>query len=164
MWAACPDLRSRLCVSLMLHEGLRRGEVARLQWGDLYPADRVMVVRGKGGHERVVPVSAATWALLDGAPRRAAHVVWSLRRPYLGVMPETVTDIVRDVMRTAGVQATPHALRHTAATDALRAGVDLRTVQKFLGHATVVTTERYLPWLVDDLRPAVDTRQYPFDQ
>lgn len=65
-------------------------------------------------------------------------------------------------MIAAGVDATAHCLRHTAATDALHAGCDIRTVQKFLGHSTVTTTERYLPWEVDDLRRAVDARQYSF--
>lgn len=162
LWQSCDD-RARLCVSLMLHEGLRRGEVARLQWGDVYRTDRVILVRGKGGHERVVPLSDTTWGLMVAGPtRRSGPVVWNLRHPHLGVTPETVTDIVRDAMRQVGIGARPHALRHTAATDAIRSGVDLRTVQKFLGHATVVTTEQYLPWQVDDLRPAVDARQYPF--
>lgn len=163
LWRAC-DPRTRLCVSLMLHEGLRRGEVARLQWGHIYPSERVMLVEGKGGHERVVPISDTTWDLLQSAPsRRAGYVVWNLRHPCDGVTPETVTDIIRDTMRSVGIAERPHALRHTAATDALRSGVDLRTVQKLLGHATVVTTEHYLPWHVDDLRSAVDCRRYTFD-
>lgn len=63
-------------------------------------------------------------------------------------------------MHEAGVTESPHALRHTAASDVLRAGAHLRDVQAMLGHSSLSTTERYLPLLVGDLREAMDGRRY----
>lgn len=163
LWALDMPARTRLCVSLMLFEGLRRSEISRLEWGDVRLTDMLIVVHGKGGHERVVPLSCTTWDLLAGqGVRRAGPVVRSESRPMCGVTPATVSGLVRQVMRQADIDESPHALRHTAATDALRSGCDIRTVQRFLGHSTVVTTERYLPWTVDGLDQAVQNRTYAF--
>lgn len=157
-----PD-RTRLCVSLMLFEGLRRGEVARLEWGHVRLRDRQMLISGKGGHERVLPISDVTASLLGQIGiGTSGPVVRSQTRPHCGVTPATVSTLVRETMRAAGLDESPHALRHTAATDALRSGCDLRTVQKFLGHSTVVVTEAYLPWQVADLGHAVQQRAYAF--
>lgn len=163
LWAVDMPARTRLCVSLMLFEGLRRGEVARLEWGDVRLAERVVLVEGKGGHERVVPLSGTSAGLLaaQGA-RRAGPVVRSESQPLRGISPPRVSVLVREVMRDAGLDESPHALRHTAATDALNGGCELRTVQRFLGHTSVVTTEVYLPWRVDGLEMAVQNRGYAF--
>lgn len=163
LWAIPMPPRTRLCVSLMLFEGLRRGEIARLEWGDVRLGDMLLLVEGKGGHERVVPLSGTTAGLLrtHGA-RRAGPIVESESEPTRGVLGSRVSTLVRDVMRQAGLAESPHALRHTAATDALRSGCDIRTVQSFLGHASVMTTEIYLPWRVDALHPAVQNRAYAF--
>jgi site-specific recombinase XerD len=53
-----------------------------------------------------------------------------------------------------------HALRHTAATDVLRGGAHIRDVQAMLGHASLVTTQRYMPLVVADLRDAMGGRRY----
>lgn len=58
------------------------------------------------------------------------------------------------------LRPTPHALRHTAATDMLRGGAHVRDVQRALGHVELSSTQRYLPWLVGDLREAMGGRQY----
>lgn len=163
LWQVPMPPRTRLCVSLMLFEGLRRGEVARLEWGDVRLRERQMLISGKGGHERVLPISDTTASLLTQVGiGTSGPVVRSQVRPHCGVTPATVSTLVRDVMRAAGLGESPHALRHTAATDALTSGCDLRTVQKFLGHSTVVVTESYLPWQVAELGPAVREREYAF--
>ena len=63
-------------------------------------------------------------------------------------------------MHTAGVDDSGHALRHTAATDMLRAGANVRDVQAVLGHASIATTGRYLGWSMVDLRKATGGRKY----
>jgi integrase/recombinase XerD len=69
-------------------------------------------------------------------------------------------------MRESGVKRRPydgvsaHAARHTMATDLVRSGAHLRDIQHALGHASIQTTQRYLPWLVGDLRTAMGGREY----
>lgn len=159
IWSACATNRGRLAVALMLFEGLRRGEAARLDWADIDMARATMRVVGKGRQERLVPISEVTSGLLAGCGRQWGPVLRSEttgRRLTAG----HVATLVRDTMAAAGVSATPHALRHTAASDALDAGCPIRTVQRFLGHATVQSTEVYLRRDVSDLRLAVDGRRY----
>jgi site-specific recombinase XerD len=78
-------------------------------------------VRGKGGHQRVLPLSDETCfsmlRYLDGEPARHGPLIRSRVNPTRGISPEYVSDLVGETMRAAGVNETPHALRHTAATD-----------------------------------------------
>ncbi len=162
--ARVPDARGRLMVSLMVQEGLRCGEVSRLELGDVDFENRLILVRGKGGHQRVLPLSDETRFVmlryLDEEPARHGPFFRSRVDPTRGIAPDYVSDLVREAMRAAGVNATPHALRHTAATDMLRAGAHVRDVQAALGHRELSTTQRYLPWLVGDLREAMGGRNY----
>jgi len=66
-------------------------------------------------------------------------------------------------MREAGVNESAHALRHSMATDVLRGGAHVRTVQAALGHRHLKATERYLPLVVGDLREAMGGRRYRTD-
>lgn len=161
---AAPDCRGKLVVLLMVQEGLRCGETARLEVGDVQFDDRLMLVRGKGGHERVLPISDETWEVLleylEETGVRSGPVLRSKVQPDRGVTPKYVSDLVRGWMGTVQVAATAHALRHTCAGDLLKSGVHLRDVQHILGHATLATTELYLPWIVGDIRSAMAGRRY----
>ena len=159
LWRRC-DQRTRLAVSLMVHEGLRRGEAARLDWSDIDRARATVTVDGKGGDRRMVPLSAATAALLDGERRQWGPVLRSRIDPSAPLTAGHVGDLVAAAMHAAGISGSPHALRHTAASDALDSGCPIRTVQQFLGHMTVATTEVYLRRDCGDLRAAVDHRPY----
>jgi len=166
--ARCPDTRTKLICSLMLEEGLRRGEVATLQLGDLDLAGRLMLVRGKGGTERVLPITDDTFELIlaytdETGFWRGGPVIRSKRDPARSIKPDRVTAIVAGVMREARIRESAHSLRHTMATDSLRGGAHIRDVQRALGHKHLRTTERYLPWLVDvegGLRQAIGGRHY----
>lgn len=162
--AEAADSRGRLILLLMVQEGLRCCEVAWLEVGDINIGERLMAIRGKGGHERVLPISEETWAAL-GAYRgeighRAGPLVRSISVPHRGITPRRISTMVGAWLRDAGINATAHALRHTAATDMLRAGAHLRDVQAALGHTNLSTTQRYLPWIVGDLRTAMGGRRY----
>ena len=168
--AVCPDPRSVLIVLLMVQEGLRRKEVAGLNVEDIDRAEQLMIIRGKGGHERVLPISNETLAALrvylNSAPATAGPLVRSQLDGRSRLSPSQVGRKVSDWMLEAGVKQraydgrSGHALRHTAATDMLRAGAHLRDVQAALGHASIATTQRYLPWVVGDLRTAMGGRTY----
>jgi site-specific recombinase XerD len=159
-----PDTRASLILSLMVQEGLRCCEVAELQIGDVDFADRHVMIRGKGGHERVLPVTDETWqalcSYLSEHPAQAGPLIRSFARPHRGITSGHISVLVSEWLHGAGVPATAHALRHTAATDMLRGGAHLRDVQTALGHQSLATTQRYLPLVVHDLRKAMGGRRY----
>lgn len=161
---AVPDRRGQVVVLLMVQEGLRCAEVAHLQIGDVDFHDRLMVVRGKGGHQRVLPISDETWEALSAYiaenGSRTGPVVRSKTRPERGITSNYISFLVRDWMGSANVPASAHALRHTCAGDLIRSGVNLRDIQQILGHMSLSTTEIYLPWIVGDLRTAMAGRRY----
>ena len=167
---AAPDQRARLIIVLMVQQGLRCGEVAALQVGDVDLDWRQMRIVGKGGHERDVWVTDETVAelklYLDEYPATGGPLVRSYQRPTDPLTPPVVGRIVRAALYAAHVKrhahdgVSAHALRHTAATDMLRGGAHVRDVQAVLGHAHLVTTERYLPRLVGTLEQAMEGRTY----
>lgn len=161
---SCPDARARAIILLMCQEGLRCGEVAALELGDVDFEERLILVRGKGGHQRVLPVSDETWgAMLEYLaeyPANAGPLVRSYNDVYSGIDASYISTLVAKWIRAGGIEATAHALRHTAATDMLRSGAHLRDVQHALGHVSLSTTQRYLPWVVGDLRTAMAGRKY----
>lgn len=160
----CPDARSRLMCVLMVQEGLRCVEVSRLEIGDIDMGERMMLVKGKGGHERVLPLSEETWeallAYLAEYPARSGVLIRSYVHPHRGITPAHISEKVAEWIRASGAEATAHCLRHTMATDMLRSGAHLRDVQHALGHASLATTQRYLPLVVHDLRTAMGGRWY----
>lgn len=177
LYATLPDARAELIVSLMVQEGLRCVEVSNLQLGDVDRVDNLLHVKGKGGHTRVLPLTAEAASALDRYLRDhpasngplirgydpSTSPPISTRRP---LAPGTISLYVSRWMSAAGVKYHPrdgisaHALRHTAATDMLRSGAHLRDVQAALGHADITTTQIYLPTVVHDLRVAMEGRKY----
>lgn len=168
--SVCADVRSTLVVLLMVQEGLRRCEVAALTMGDIDFDNLLVLVTGKGGHQRVLPLSSETWAAvlayLDAAPATAGPLIRNYRDGRSALAPVTIGRMVSALMSDGGVKIraydgrSAHALRHTAASDMVRSGAHLRDVQAALGHRSIVTTQRYLPWLVGDLRTAMGGRSY----
>jgi integrase/recombinase XerC len=124
--AACPDARADLIVTLEVQQTLRACEVCGLQLGDIDPDARLMLIRGKGGHERVLPITDDTWAAmtryLAEHPANAGPLIRSYNHPNRGISARYVSRLVSEWMHAAGVNETGHALRHTAATDMLRKG------------------------------------------
>lgn len=147
--------------------GLRLGELCRLRWRDLeMVADRrcVRVVQGKGGKDRLVPLAVDALALMrgwraqqmrrrqlmgeavDGADAEAAWVFASardVRQPLRHTMAQRwyhAAATAAGITKPGG----PQVLRHSYATHLLEAGVDLYTLQQWLGHQQVSTTARYL--------------------
>lgn len=158
---ACQDDRERLIVLLMRREGLRAIEVAGLQVGDIDPDDRSMIVRGKGGHERALPIVDDVWhairAYTAERGNHAGHLLQAYQQSYAnpddGLTSKYVARLVGNVFRRAGVPGSGHALRHSFATELLRNGANLRDVQIALGHASISTTQIYLGFAsVGDLR------------
>lgn len=165
VFAAIPDSRARVIVSLAFHEGLRRGEVGRLEIADIDRHKNLLHIIGKGGHERFVALSRQTRAAIDAYlgewPIASGALVRSYTHPTVGLHPSTITLIVTEIMRAAGIKERPwdgksaHAGRHTWAGALLDNGADIRAVSSGLGHASIAPTLRYLMrrQSVEDLRP-----------
>jgi site-specific recombinase XerD len=162
---ACPTSRERLMALLEVQEGLRSVEVSRLEVGDIDFEDRTMLVRGKGGHERLLPVSSQTWAALatylTEYPAPAGPLIRSFVPPCGPLTAAYVVLVLGRLLRSIGVRGGAHGLRHTAATDLLRGGADVRDIQTMLGHRTLSSTSIYLPFSdTQRLRSVIDGRWY----
>jgi integrase/recombinase XerD len=154
---------AKTAVRLLLATGIRVGELVNISLPDLDLADGQIAIQGKGDRQRLVYVFEATTLQMlksylalrqdkktdtqkffispSGTPFTTPKV-----REYLGKFA-TQAGIVRRV--------TPHMLRHTAATTLLEAGVDIRYVQKLLGHQSISTTEIYTHVSDQGLREAL---------
>jgi integrase/recombinase XerD len=138
---ACQDNRERLIVLLMRREGLRAIECANLEMADIDSDEHSMIVRGKGGHERALPIVDEVWSAIETYLAERGTFDGHLLQSYLpsygnpddGITPPRVVRLVGDAFRRAGVRASGHALRHTFATDLLKNGANLRDVQTALG-------------------------------
>lgn len=141
--STAPDDRTRLALYLAAFAGLRRSEIVKVTAEDLY-AD-VLVVRGKGGRDRMIPLPE--W--LADLVRRSGpgHVIRSVHGGPIS------PDHLYKLMRRCGVS--PHRLRHRFATRAYAGSRDLRAVQLLLGHSRPETTARYTAISDDALRRAV---------
>jgi integrase/recombinase XerD len=140
-------------LELLYATGLRVSELVGLQLNDVDLESRVLVARGKGNKERLVPVGApaveAVKAYLATARER---LLKGRRSKDLFVTPrgrrltrQGFAKLLRRHARVAGIRRaiSPHKLRHSFATHLLEGGADLRAVQAMLGHADVTTTQIY---------------------
>jgi integrase/recombinase XerD len=164
-------LRDVCLMQLLYATGLRVSELVSLPLSAVRGDPRMILVRGKGGRERMVPLSepartalAAWLAHLDASVPEGGRV--RPRSPFLfpargrrGHMTrEGFFLLVKDLARTAGLDPTaisPHTLRHAFATHLLAHGADLRVIQTLLGHASIATTEIYTHVLETRLRELV---------
>ncbi|WP_342629019.1 tyrosine recombinase [Nguyenibacter vanlangensis] len=162
--AARRRLVARAALEILYASGLRISELLALRVRGLAGDARMLLVSGKGGRERLVPLSAGA--------RRAADALIAhdreLRSPYLfpGRTPGTpltrqgFDGILRETALRAGLdpaRVSPHVLRHSFATHMLARGADLRALQVLLGHADIATTQIYTHVLAERLRQAVES-------
>nr|VFK38615.1 MAG: integrase/recombinase XerD [Candidatus Kentron sp. TC] len=145
------QLTTLISVELLFATGIRVGELARIELNELDLKEGTIHIHGKGERERVVflPDRLLTHLLRDYLHHRATL---SPNHPQLLIntrgAPAT-PQLIRRLVTQAGENArlprhvTPHTLRHTCATHLLDAGVDMRYVQKLLGHQSITTTEIY---------------------
>jgi len=165
-------VRDRAILELMYAAGLRASEVGSIRVNQWIPTTSSLLVTGKGNKERMVPVGVPAaqaltrWLetqrldIVQGNEARADHRLFVSNRgkPLERV---AVWTIVTKYARVAGLHKIhPHKLRHSFATDLLAGGCDLRTVQEFLGHESVVTTQIYTHVEKSRLRDVV-TRCHP---
>jgi len=164
------DVRLSALIELLYGSGLRATELVSLPHRALAADRPFLIVRGKGGRERLVPIS-------DRA--RAAVAAWSAHvpkeSPWLFPSGKShlsrirLYQMVKDLAVAAGIapeRVSPHVLRHAFATHLLEGGADLRALQTMLGHADIGTTQIYthvdsrrLVELVNSRHPLVDLKR-----
>ena len=144
-------LRDRAALELLYGAGLRISELTGLDVDDVDLVDRMVLVRGKGDRQRIVPFGTPAGEAIErwltlGRPSLAPRVpalVLNLRGGRLS--RQGLWQVIRAHADQAGIRAhvTPHTLRHSFATHLLDGGADVRAVQELLGHASVTTTQIY---------------------
>ena len=173
-------LRRLALVEVLYATGLRISELVSLPMSALARNPRVLVVRGKGGKERMVPLSEPARAALaqyraaltqaregktGASAARSRGSKWLF--PSAGgtghLTRQRVAQILKDLALEAGIdpgKVSPHVLRHAFASHLLAHGADLRSVQKMLGHADISTTQIYTHVLQERLKSLVQ-RHHP---
>jgi integrase/recombinase XerD len=139
------DARDRAILHVLGYGGLRVGELCRLEIEDLDLGHSLLRVRGgKGDKDRVVVFEETTQRALEAWLGERSQKALGTPRLF-PVSTSTVERMVRTRAERAGIskRVTPHTLRHTLATSLLKRGLDLRFIQKQLGHASVATTQIY---------------------
>jgi len=161
-------LRDRALLEILYGTGARISEAVGLAVDDLDRAAGAVLLRGKGGKQRIVPVgSYAVRAVEQYLVRARPSLVAAGRGSHTLLLNarggpltrQSAWAILRAVATRAGLPGTvsPHTLRHSFATHLLDGGADVRVVQELLGHASVATTQLYTLVTVDRLREVYAT-------
>lgn len=167
--------RTIAILEVLYASGLRVSEIVSLSASILKSGDPFIAVTGKGGRERLVPVSAAAWKalaayrglLLERKPGLADNPwLFPAGSPEGHLARQVFARDLKVVAAAAGLDSgkvSPHVLRHAFASHLLQNGADLRVVQELLGHADISTTQIYthilderLKSMVRDLHPLGD--------
>jgi integrase/recombinase XerD len=160
-------IRAVALMEVLYATGLRVSELVGLPAAAVARERAVLIVRGKGGKERMVPL---------GEPARAAVAIWLTVREPRGskwLFPgggrgghftrSSFARLLDDLAAEAGISAarvSPHVLRHSFASHLLAHGADLRSVQQMLGHADIATTQIYTH-VLDERLKALVTQHHP---
>ena len=150
-------------LEVLLDTGMRVGELASIRLEDIDLTERVITILGKGSRQRRVflpddettTLVAAYRTVTDGRRKSHDHFIITVQGGPAS------TQHIRNLVRKAATEAdlprriTPHMLRHTAATRLLENGVDLRFVQRLLGHQSVSTTDLYTTVTDASLKAAI---------
>lgn len=148
-WAATGNGPLADLTILLIDTGMRAYcEAGTLKWEDIQ-ADRLQVT-GKGGKTRIIPLTKRATAALD--QRRHCP-----DGPFFGMTHKTIEKHWNAMRKATGYTwLTPHVLRHTCASRLVTAGVDIKRVQEWLGHSSVLTTMRYAKLAPDALFDVVN--------
>jgi integrase/recombinase XerD len=156
-------LRNRALLELLYSTGSRISEAVGLDVDDIDTQARSVLLRGKGGKQRLVPIGRPAVQALDAYLVRGRSELARRGRGtgaiFLNVRGgrlsrQSAWQVLQDAAERAGINSgvSPHMLRHSFATHLLEGGADVRVVQELLGHASVTTTQIYTLVTVHALR------------
>jgi integrase/recombinase XerC len=164
-------VRDRAILELLYASGLRVSELVGLDLRSVNFGDSMLLVRGKGRKERIVPFGSKAKEALTGYLPVREKILWERKTasPALflnlrgkRLTPRSVDRLVKKYVRQFGphVKASPHSLRHAFASHLLTEGADLRAIQEMLGHASLSTTQKYTQVSIKQLIDVYD-RTHP---
>ena len=168
-------LRLAAMIELLYASGLRVSELVSLPLAALAADPAYLIVKGKGGKERLAPLNGAARGavkaylavrstfLAKGVPKGAKPNPWLFPSRGRGgrLTARRFAQLLGEAALAAGLdpaKVSPHVLRHAFATHLLEGGADLRVVQTLLGHADIATTQIYTHVTQDRLREVVETK------
>ena len=160
-----PDQRgavARAALEILYATGMRVSELLSLPKAALSGDAAVLLVRGKGGKERIVPLSDAakqTAKALAALHSKAARYLFPGRDPRQPLTRQAFFLLLKQIALQAGIdpaRVSPHVLRHSFASHLLARGADLRSLQLLLGHADIATTQIYTHVLAERLQRLVE--------
>lgn len=145
------ELAAKTAIQLLLGSGIRIAELSNIRIADVSLSDRCIRITGKGNRQRLVYLlSPMLFTALDDYLSKRQEVWLERNRLFitssgLELTPQRVRAALHQIVADAGIErrVTPHMLRHTCATQWLENGLDIRYVQKLLGHHSIATTEIY---------------------
>lgn len=166
-------IRRLAMLELLYAGGLRVSELVTLRVAQTRRGDGCLLIKGKGGHERLVPLTPPAlqaldaWKAVRAQTQPKAADALARAKPFLfpsgsksgHLTREAFALTLKDLARDAGISASkvsPHVLRHAFATHLLEGGADLRAVQTLLGHADISTTQIYTHVLDARLKALVE--------
>ncbi|MBN2971535.1 tyrosine recombinase [Roseomonas aeriglobus] len=161
------DLRLSALIELLYGSGLRASELVSLPRAAVSTDRPYLILKGKGGRERLVPISDRARAAVSAWRMHVpTDAVWLFPSGKSHLSRIRLYQLVKALAGMAGLapeRVSPHVLRHAFATHLLAGGADLRALQSMLGHADIATTEIYthvdasrLVELVNTRHPLVD--------
>lgn len=150
-FATTVQTRDVALLELLFSSGMRVSEVSHLRLDSIHLERGTVLVRGKGNKERLIPIcdrevlsSLRNYAALP-RPGTVTHDFFFINRRGRRLSEQSIRFALKRHAKAAGLNSvTPHVLRHTVATLLLEQGVDLRFIQTFLGHSSIVTTTIYV--------------------
>lgn len=146
------DNRVRAMLVLAAYAGLRAGEIARLRREDILDGQTppmILVVDGKGGKQRLVPLHPEIEVELQLLPARGYLFLKADVKGGGPLLPHSVSQMCNNHLHALGITSTLHQARHWFGTNVYRASKDLRMTQDLMGHNSPVSTAGYAAWAGD---------------
>lgn len=148
------SLRNRTIIEVLYDCGLRVSELVTLKISQIYENEEFIIVEGKGGKQRLVPISRIALDEINAykAERKLLNIkkgdedILFLNRRGGRLSRVMIFYIIRNQCEICGIhkKVSPHTLRHSFATHLLEGGANLRAIQQMLGHESITTTEIYV--------------------
>jgi integrase/recombinase XerD len=146
-------------LEILYATGLRVSELLELPRAALAGDAVLLIIRGKGGRERIVPLSDAARDAAAALPQHKGKWLFPGRDTAQPLTRQAFGRMLKQVAQSAGIAASrvsPHVLRHSFASHMLARGADLRSLQTLLGHADIGTTQIYTHVLAERLQRLVE--------
>ncbi|MDH4232280.1 MAG: site-specific tyrosine recombinase XerD [Nitrospirota bacterium] len=158
-------MRDSSMLELLYSSGLRVSELVKIKLGDVHFDAGFVRIMGKGSKERVVPVNLRALEKIKRYIAEERPVILRKRQsPYLFVTKmgkpmsrQRFWQTLKAIGKQAGLEISPHTIRHCFATHLLEGGADLRSLQKMLGHSDISTTQIYTKVTTDRIKKVFKT-------